>query len=210
MDRVFLKNSAKEQLRGKWELAIQVLFILTLFQGVNSALDVLNEFDLFKTNQYINSGVKIVVYLFEGVFQLGVCRFTLNLASDNESASFQDTFSGFRVYFKALALYLIILVCITIGVFLLVVPGIIVGLMFSQAFYILCEDNNKGIIECLEESSRMMSGYKFDYFVLELSFIGWYLIGIFTMGLANFILNPYLETTYANYYLELKRRRLTI
>lgn len=206
MDRILFKSNAKDQLRGKWGLAIKVFFILTLLNLIDSSLDASYKFELFKVNENISRGIKFVNYIFEGVLQVGVCRFALNIAIDKENVSLIDAFSGFNVYFKAVAIYLIKLVCTIIGYFLLIVPGIIIDIMFSQAFYILCEDNSKEIIECLKESARMMQGYKWDYFVLGVSFIGWNLLGFITLGLANFILNPYIETTYANYYLELKRR----
>jgi len=205
MDREFLKNNAKEQLRGKWKLAIVTLLIFTILESINSSLSLLERLDFIKVNSTVTLGITIFIYLFEGVFRFGVCRFTLNIATDKEKASFNDAFSGFRIYFKTLMLDLIIIICVAIGLLLLIVPGIIIILMFSQAFYILCEDNNKGILQCLDESSKMMKGYKWDYFVLMLSFIGWDLLAIVTLSIGYIGLNPYKETTYANYYLGLKK-----
>lgn len=205
MNREFLKSNAKEQLRGKWKLAIVTLLIFTILESINSLLNSLERLDFIKVNSSVMLGIMIFIFLFEGVFRLGACKFTLNLATNKEKANFNDAFSGFRIYFKTLILNLIISVCIIIGLLVLIVPGIIITLMFSQAFYILYEDNNKGILQCLDESSKMMKGYKWDYFVLMLSFIGWDLLAIVTLGIGYIGLNPYKETTYANYYLELKK-----
>ena len=49
-----------------------------------------------------------------------------------------------------------------------------------------------------------MRGHKFEYFVLEISFILWHLLGIITFGLAYIWIIPYINLTQANYYLELK------
>lgn len=205
MNREFLKSNAKEQLRGKWKLAIATLLIFTVLESINSSLNLLERPGLVQVNSIVAFAITIFIYLFEGVFRLGVCKFTLNLATDKEKASFNDAFSGFRIYFKTLFLNLIISVCIIIGLLILVVPGIIFILMFSQAFYILCEDNNKGILECLQESSKMMKGYKGDYLILMISFIGWDLLALITLNIGYIALNPYKCTTYANYYLELKK-----
>ena len=51
------------------------------------------------------------------------------------------------------------------------IPGIIAALRYSQAFYILAEDPNKGIRQCVNESKELMSGHLWEYFVLQLSFI---------------------------------------
>lgn len=50
----------------------------------------------------------------------------------------------------------------------------------------------------------MMYGHKAEYFVLQLSFIGWYLLAVITLGIASFWVNPYVKITNANYYLQLK------
>ena len=59
---------------------------------------------------------------------------------------------------------------------LLIVPGIIATLRYSQAFYILADDPSKGVMQCLKESKEMMKGNKAKLFCLELSFIGWCLL----------------------------------
>ena len=54
----------------------------------------------------------------------------------------------------------------------------------------------------------MMDGHKWEVFVFDLSFIGWYILGAFTFGLLNiFWTNPYKENASAGIYLKLKDRR---
>ncbi|MDK0619245.1 DUF975 family protein, partial [Clostridium perfringens] len=91
---------------------------------------------------------------------------------------FADLFSQFKIFFKALGLFILMGIAIILGTLFFIIPGIIVALMFSQAFYILAENPNKGIFECLEESSNLMHGYKWELFVLQLSFIGWELLAV--------------------------------
>jgi len=80
--------------------------------------------------------------------------------------------------------------------------------MFSQAFYILSEDKSKGIIEYLRESDRMMKGHKWEYFILEFSFIGWDILTKITFYIGDLWFNPYKQVTCTNtnYYLELKKK----
>ena len=87
---------------------------------------------------------------------------------------------------------------------LFIIPGIILIFMFSQANYILAENPEKSSIECLKESIRMMKGYKFEYFVLYLSFVGWFVLSILTFGIGFLWLIPYYQITATNFYLELK------
>ncbi len=76
--------------------------------------------------------------------------------------------------------------------------------MFSQAFFILAEDRSKSITECLSESAEMMKGYKWEFFVLELSFIGWWIVSALTLGIGGLWVAPYQKVTEANFYLNLK------
>ena len=84
------------------------------------------------------------------------------------------------------------------------IPGIIAALRYSQAFYILAENPEKGIRQCVNESKMMMSGRIWEYFVLQLSFVLWTLLGAVTCGIANLYVTPYMTITNAGYYLSLK------
>jgi uncharacterized membrane protein len=205
MDREMLKCNAKEQLRGNWGLAVRTLFILTVLESIISLLNLLEKVHLAKFDSSISDWIFVIVLIFEGVFNLGVCKFTLNLATNKEEAKFNDAFSGFDVFLKTLGLNVLISLCTIIGFLLFVVPGIIILSMFSQVFYILNEDKSKGIIECLGESARMMKGHKWEYIVLMFSFIGWDILTIITFYIGDLWLNPYKQATYTNYYLELKK-----
>lgn len=144
--------------------------------------------------------------MLSGVLTLGISKFLLNLTKKDSSAKFADLFSGFNVYFKTLGLNILLGIIIGIGTIFLVVPGLIFALMFSQTFFILSEDNEKGIIQCLSESREMMIGYKFDYFVLMLSFLGWWLVSALTLGIGALWVYPYQKLTEANFYLEIKSK----
>ena len=77
--------------------------------------------------------------------------------------------------------------------------------MFSQVYFILAEDFSVGVIKCLKISAKMMKGHKFDLFILELSFIGWFIACIFTFGVELLWYMPYYQMTLTNFYLELKK-----
>lgn len=203
MERSVLKSNAKAQLKGKWGLAIGTLLVGTIIlSGFSSAVGFIEP----KSNIPIILGWLIKILL-GGVITLGISKFVLNIAINKEEASFNDLFSGFNIYLKTLGLWIVMGLCIGIGILCLMVPGIIVALMFSQAFFILCEDNEKSISECLKESIEMMKGYKADLFVLGLSFIGWWILAAITFGIGALFVYPYQQVTFANFYLALKNRQ---
>ena len=59
-------------------------------------------------------------------------------------------------------------------------------------------------IDAIRKSNAMMKGHKFDLFYLELSFIGWGILCLFTFGLGFIWLIPYMYTTIAAFYEDLK------
>ena len=64
-------------------------------------------------------------------------------------------------------------------------------------------------MDVLKKSKEMMSGHKWDFFVLGLSFIGWAILGIFTFGLLYFWLYPYMQVSFANFYNSIKDENKT-
>ena len=92
---------------------------------------------------------------------------------------------------------------------LLIVPGIIKQLEWRMVRYILAENPEMSGADARTLSSEMMDGNKWDAFVLDLSFIGWTLLGAITLGIGNIIwTNPYHAATNTELYLALKTSRL--
>lgn len=77
-------------------------------------------------------------------------------------------------------------------------------LNFSLFFYILAENPEKGLIEALMESKELLTGNRGRYFLLSLSFLGWFLFICLTMGIGLLWLLPYVICTNIHFYLDLK------
>jgi hypothetical protein len=91
---------------------------------------------------------------------------------------------------------------------LLIIPGIIKSYGYSMVPYLLADNPNLDANRALKISEDMTNGQKFDMFVLDLSFIGWYLLGSLAFGIGVFFVNPYAYATKAQLYLVLKRNAL--
>lgn len=84
---------------------------------------------------------------------------------------------------------------------LLIIPGIVKGLEYMMVPYILAENPAMDRKDAFALSKQMMDGEKANAFWLGLSFIGWYLLSVFTCGiLAIFFVNPYEKATFAELY----------
>jgi len=88
---------------------------------------------------------------------------------------------------------------------LFIVPGIIKAYSYSMAPYILACNPNVTAREALKLSMRMTDGYKADLFVLDLSFLGWGLLDLFTQGILGILyVNPYKAAAAAGFFIGLR------
>ncbi|AWK51726.1 hypothetical protein DIC82_12190 [Clostridium beijerinckii] len=87
---------------------------------------------------------------------------------------------------------------------LLIIPGIIKYYAYRMVPYILADNPNIGVLKAISLSNEMTRGHKFDMFVLDLSFIGWYLLGTIALGIGVFFVMPYENATNAELYLVLR------
>ena len=88
---------------------------------------------------------------------------------------------------------------------LFVIPGILKGLSWSQVGFILAENPDMTGKEARALSEKMMKGHRMEYFMLNLSFIGWIFLSLFTFGILMIVyVEPYMLHTFAGYHNELK------
>jgi hypothetical protein len=69
-----------------------------------------------------------------------------------------------------------------------------------MAFYVLADNPGIGVMAAINESKRLMRGNKMKFFILGLSFIGWLLLGVLTMGIAYIWIVPYMESSFVAFY----------
>ena len=82
---------------------------------------------------------------------------------------------------------------------------VIVSTRYQLVFYILLDNPDMGIVDAFRLSSKMMKGHIIDYLALQLSFLGWMILGILTLGILYLWLIPYIAVTDCNFYNQLKK-----
>ena len=89
---------------------------------------------------------------------------------------------------------------------LFIIPGIVKAYSYRMVPYIMAEDPDIDALDAITKSRRMMNGHKWNTFVLDLSFLGWGILTVLTLGLAGiFYVFPYKEATEAELFQALKR-----
>lgn len=90
---------------------------------------------------------------------------------------------------------------------LLIIPGIAASYSYAMAPYIPMEDPDCSGSESLKRSKELMQGHRAELFFLDLSFIGWELLAILTLGVGFLWLNPYVYAARAAFYRNLSHPR---
>lgn len=88
------------------------------------------------------------------------------------------------------------------------IPAFIKAISYSQLFYIVSEYKNISVKKALKISMIITKGHKGDLFVTYLSFIGWFLLGFISLGIANLWITPYYKMTMTNVYHALLKEAL--
>lgn len=198
-----LRALGRNALAGKWKIAILAVVVYQLCLQVppvilnalfGSKTDILSgqsyNVDVYSSiyNSMPSYSVLASVYvlLVTGAFTLGVMIFFLAVFR-RQQIGVVDIFLGFEHFGKALGLLLFQGLFIFLWSLLFLIPGIIASIRYSQAFFILADDPDKGIRQCMNESKVMMKGNKSKYFWLSLSFLGWALLSALPAGILESI-----------------------
>ena len=113
-------------------------------------------------------------------------------------------FEEFKEYKKAVLVPVMRYGMILIGIMLLIVPGLVWMYDFRMAFFVANDYPTLSPIECLAKSQAIMKGNRKQLFKLDLSFIGWGLLCIITLGIGFYWLAPYRITATARFYEDAK------
>jgi uncharacterized membrane protein len=175
-----IKNEAIRKLDKKWGNAAVAILVV----GIISAAASIIPFGGIVT---------------AGPFALGMAIYFLKLSRD-ESVDLNNIFDGFKNFGNAIGAYILMMIIVFLGILLLIVPGIIAALALSQTYRIMKDNPSMSITDAMQKSHEMMKGHRGDYFLFNLSFIGWAFLCLLTLGLGFFVLAPYVSTSNAIYY----------
>ena len=129
-----------------------------------------------------SSSYGIPLLIIGGPLTAGFIMFNLNYIRSNKG-SLSNLFDGFIRFTDYFLTYLLECAYVLLWTLLFIVPGIIKALSYSQALYIMYDNPGIGPKDALQMSEKMMDGHKMEFFKLNLSFIGWHLLGILTLGI---------------------------
>jgi uncharacterized membrane protein len=192
-----IRARAREQLGGRifqnaWMTALLVCLI---FEALSAAAGTIVP----------GLGALVVV----GPLTYGVCYLFLKQARDGQPMNLGDIFCGFTGDFgQNFLIGLLTAIFTFLWSLLFVIPGIIKSYAYAQAFFVKADNPDYDWRECIRTSMVMMRGHKWRLFVLDLSFLGWYIVGSLCFGVGVLWVVPYHQAARAIFYDELVAKSL--
>lgn len=220
-----LRARARENLRGHWGVSVAAAFVAAIFAAsvaassasfnLNIDAEVLGRLPetvaafftaVMAFFASTGSALNFVQLILGGVIQLGYCKFLLK-QHDGQEYAVKDLFSQFDRFGVGFLQRLLRNLYTFLWGLLLLIPGIVKSYSYAMTPFILADHPEMTAKQAIEASKAMMDGYKGDLFVLELTFLGWDLLCILTLGIGSLWLTPYKAAAEAAFYRELLAQR---
>ncbi|BDR58748.1 DUF975 family protein [Xylocopilactobacillus apicola] len=225
-----LKREVKDLYHGKWSTAVK-LNLVPIFLNIAAVafIAVFGFIFIFlfaglwnynKTNSDIVSNGGFGTYsggilwgFLTALINTGILYKTVDWLRTKEAPRefLKSAFSVFskKYFLGVLVIQILTQIFTSLWMLLFIIPGIVKALAYSQALFIfkdITEINANGDVsyfDCITKSRSLMVGHKWRLFVLQLSFLGWDLLNMMTLGIGSFWLTPYKNGTYAAFYNDL-------
>ncbi|HWI46980.1 MAG TPA: DUF975 family protein [Rummeliibacillus sp.] len=203
-----IKRQSLQSLKGNWGLVVLLSFIMFMIYFIFPTIVEIILSGGF--NAWINqdttplgaSVVNLIITISLIPLSIGVYWLYLSLVRKN-NPQISNVFSIYKdgkTSIKLIGASILQGIFVFLWSLLLIIPGIIKSLAYSQTFYLLRDHPEYTILEAISESRRKMNGFKWKYFLLGLSFIGWGILCLFTLGIGFLWLVPYVSTSMATFY----------
>ncbi len=184
---------AREHLSGNWG-KFALLYLIIGAASIGASLI-----------PFIGSIAQLIL---TGPVTLGIVICMLKLMQE-EPVALEDVLEGFKNFVPALLIYILTMVFTILWTLLFIIPGIIAAYSYSMCFYILRENPDMAPMDVIRKSKEMMKGHKMELFILQLTFIGWGLLSILTLGIGSLWLIPYVTASTTAFYLDLRGGQAT-
>lgn len=211
-----LKRAALASLEGNWSkyallslvyaLIIFAVVIIISLAGIWLSGGNIGDNTLFNddkasvpTNNIVSIISNLILWPFIWSYTIIFLRH-LRHRSDTETS---NLFDGYKQYLRITLTLLLQGIYTFLWTLLLVIPGIIKHYSYSMTSYVLHDNPELKYDDAIDRSIKLMKGHKMKLFLLDLSFIGWILLGIITCGIGMLWVYPYWLTSHAAFYNDL-------
>ena len=191
-----LRQKGADDLKGRWGEAALFFFVYVITTAACSGI--------FGSLVPFLGGIIVGWLLLPLGWGVGMAFLANHRKEDNDPFNLSHFMDGYRDFSRIFLTLLLRYIYTLLWCLLFIIPGIIKSLSYAMTPYILRDHPEMKNNAAIELSMDMMEGHKADLFWLQLTFIGWWILCIFTLGIGFFWLTPYISSTNANFYEEVK------
>ena len=206
------KNAALAVLKGNWAPAVVCTIVMMV---ISVGISLLSSSSALVTDPtstlalVISMAVLLVSLFFLLPLGFGYYQSFKLLCEEGDNRLTANMFrQAFGIYGRNLAAGLLMILYVFLWTLLFIIPGVIKSFAYAMIPFILKDYPELSANQAISLSQKMMKGHKFDYFWLMLSFIGWYLLGVLSLGLGYLWLIPYCYTSTVGFYEDVKKEYL--
>ena len=223
-NRQQVKEQAKQIMkRNYWKMFVVALIASILTGEKTTIIERVQDFtsnNLSYDSQPIvySSNFELIFYSFISVASILGILYTIFIGNvivvgkngyfiknHDENPELGEIFKGFKAnYLNVVKIMFLMDLKTLLWLLLLIVPGVIKAYEYSMIPYLLAENPNLSADEAFSLSKQMTTRQKMDLFVLDLSFLGWIILGLICCGIGILFVLPYPEATRAEVYLILR------
>lgn len=192
-----IRSAARATLSGHWTEAAMLTFVYCIVAWAFSAL--------VGGLEYVQQGLGTVASLL--LLPLGwgyAVTFLSNARGEEDPFNVSRMLDGYKDFGRIFTTILLTQIYILLWTLLLIIPGIIKSLSYAMTPFVLRDNPEMKNNAAIELSMKLMDGHKGELFWLYLTFIGWGILCILTLGIGYFWLAPYMQASMAQFYEEVK------
>ena len=223
-NRSELKDNAKNILKGNYWQAFIVSLIILITGGSHNhgevgsstggtsgaeAGNALN-FD-YQIALIVGAVILLIIALriiIGYALEVGGRKYFIKLSEGESKFSYLGYVFSTNNYFNVFMTMFLRSIYLILWTLLLIIPGLIKFYAYRMVPYILADNPEIGHKRAIKLSNEMTQGEKWDIFILDLSFLGWFILGTLLFGIGILFVQPYYDSTNAELYLKLRKEAI--
>ena len=223
-NRQQVKEQAKQIMkRNYWKMFVVTLIASILTGEKTTIIERVQDFtsnNLSYDSQpiFYSSNFELIFYSFISVASILGILYTIFIGNiivvgkngyfiknHDENPELGEIFKGFKGnYLNVVKIMFLMDLKTLLWLLLFIIPGFVKAYEYSMIPYLLAENPNLSADEAFSLSKQMTTRQKMDLFVLDLSFLGWIILGLICCGIGILFVLPYPQATRAEVYLILR------
>lgn len=211
--RSAIKQQSKELLQGNWDKAVVMMLVplLAVVVWVMGTIFLMTSANFLMGVFFSILFIPVLIMVSVGIQYTFLDWIRNGKIEDDWFKQIWQVFADHRLAGKVIRVFFALIIFNGLWGMIFVIPGWIKSFEYSQALLIMKDhyDNGENVTarQCLKESSLLMDGYKEDFCIFQLSYIGWQVLGMLPLFIGMLWVAPYMELGMVIFYNDLSQKR---